>query len=66
VTGQPTLTSRAETLPLKELGRSQEDRRTADEFEAALWRETDRSLAADPSRWPWTSTQRRRRVAAGC
>lgn len=56
VSGQPNQADRAVTVALRELGRSQEDRRSAEEFEAALWRATDASLRRDPSRWPWTST----------
>lgn len=31
----------------------QHDPRTAEEFRAALWRETDRSLRRKPGRWEW-------------
>jgi len=64
VTGrQPSLAARAEAVPMQALGRSQEDRRSAEQFSVALWRETDASLRRDPSRWPWTSTARRHREA---
>jgi hypothetical protein len=58
MTRQPTLATRAEAVPMQALGRSQQDQRSTEQFEAALWRETDRSLREDPSRWPWTSTVR--------
>jgi hypothetical protein len=35
------------------LPRAQHDQRPAERFRADLERETDRSLARDPSRWPW-------------
>ena len=53
--------------PVK-LSRPTRDGRSAEEFTAALERETDRSLAADPTRWPWVSTPQakaRRERAAG-
>ncbi len=53
---QPSLATRAETVPLKLMGRSQHDQRSAEEFTAALWAETDRSLRQEPARRPWTST----------
>ncbi len=42
------------------LSRPTRDGRTAEEFTAALRAETDRSLAADPTRWTWTYTPQAR------
>lgn len=35
------------------LARPVRDQRSADRFTEDLERETDRSLATDPTRWPW-------------
>jgi hypothetical protein len=38
------------------LPRAQHDQRPAERFLADLERETDASLRADPSRWPWRTS----------
>jgi hypothetical protein len=49
-----TLVDRAEHVPVKALlGRTRHDPRTAAEYARALAEETERSLAKDPTRWPW-------------
>jgi hypothetical protein len=57
VTEQANPAARAARIALAALGRGKEDQRGGDEFERALWAETDASLRRDPSRWPWTSTK---------
>jgi hypothetical protein len=48
---RPSLTTRAETVPVDALGHKRQDARTGEELVAALKRETERSLREDPSRW---------------
>ena len=42
---------------LGRMPRSEHDRRTAEQFAADLWRETDASLRRDPSRWPTNTVE---------
>lgn len=57
---KPSLATRTETVHIsKDLGKAGQDRRSAEEFVAALERETAVSLRLHPERRPWTSSQKR-------
>jgi hypothetical protein len=47
----------ADLATARALARPDRDTRTAEQFAADLERETDRSLATDPQRWPWRYTR---------
>jgi hypothetical protein len=50
------VTADADALAVR-LARGPHDRRSPEEFAAALERETARSLREDPSRWPWKRSE---------
>jgi len=51
----PTRTDQAELRAARALRRGHHDPRTGDQYRADLEAEAERSLQADPTRWPWTT-----------